>query len=615
MKKLQISSELALPPDAASLTSAILGIRGSGKTHTAKVIAEELLEAGQQIVVVDPLDAWWGLKSSADGKSPGYPVVILGGQHGDLPVKATDGETVADFLVEHRAPCVLSLRHMSKADQRRFVTAFCERLYHRKGEPGRSTPLPVFVDEASSFVPQRVSGDVARMVGAIEDMVRRGRQSGLGVFLIDQRAASVNKDVLTQIEVLVCHRTTSPQDRKALMEWVQAHDTEGRADDFLASLASLGRGEAWVWSPGFLDLFLRTQVRPLRTYDSSATPKAGARQAAPAKLADVDLDVLREQLAATVEEAKASDPREWKKEKSELLQQVAQLERKNESLSAQLAQAEEHAREVKSAAPMMVPAFTDEDWRRLNEYREALARVAADLITGEHNIKEKLDAVIAAQSAARAPKVAGPTQQPAQARASTPSSPSTPVKLRHAPSQNERKSAPAAVGDLVVSNSQQRVLDAIAFFESIGNPAPTNLQVGAVALMDATGGHFSNVVGPLSSAGLILRGDGRMRLTDVGRSLANVPDRVATLDEYHDVLRARVLKARAASRRTVDILDVVISRGGDPVTNEEIGKEVGIDHTGGHYSNTIGPLSTLGLITRRDGKVHPTEILFPEGLR
>ena len=64
----------------------------------------------------------------------------------------------------------------------------------------------------------------------------------------------------------------------------------------------------------------------------------------------------------------------------------------------------------------------------------------------------------------------------------------------------------------------------------------------------------------------------------------------------------------------MDILDAVIRRGGAEVANEELGREVGIDHTGGHFSNTIGPLSTLGLIERRSGVVRPTEILFPKGL-
>jgi hypothetical protein len=78
-----------------------------GKTNTAGVIAEELLDRGQQIVVLDPTDAWWGLRSD-------YPVFIFGGPHGDLPLKETDGKTLAEFVVSEQVPIILSLRHLRK---------------------------------------------------------------------------------------------------------------------------------------------------------------------------------------------------------------------------------------------------------------------------------------------------------------------------------------------------------------------------------------------------------------------------------------------------------------------------------------------------------------------
>lgn len=128
------------------------------------------------------------------------------------------------------------------------------------------------------------------------------------------------------------------------------------------------------------------------------------------------------------------------------------------------------------------------------------------------------------------------------------------------------------------------------------------------------GGHFSNTVGPLSSNGLVVRERGQMQLTDTGRSIANTIDAPASLDEYHNVLRQRVRKMKSASGRTIDMLDTVIAAGGEALTTEEIGAAIGIDHTGGHFSNTIGPLSTAGLITRSSGIVRPTEVLFPSGL-
>ena len=297
-----------LPLDIATQAMAVLGLRGKGKTVTASVIVEELLKRRVQVVAIDPTDSWWGLKSSADGLKAGFPVVILGGDRGDLPLSGSSGHVVADFAVEHGVSLVLSLRHMRKGEQRRFVTDFAEQLYHRKGEPEHRTPLFLAIDEANQFVPQRVMGDTARMVGAIQDLVRMGRHAGIGVALIDQRPATVNKDVLTQIELLVCHAVTAPQDRKALLEWIRQKDSAGHEAEFLEHLASLPQGEAWFWCP-ILDVFGRVRVRMRKTFDSSRTPKHGEAAPVPEKVAPVDLDALRDAMAETVAEAEANDPR------------------------------------------------------------------------------------------------------------------------------------------------------------------------------------------------------------------------------------------------------------------------------------------------------------------
>jgi DNA helicase HerA-like ATPase len=97
---LQIAHTLALPLEFVVQKSALLARSGAGKTNTAVVIAEELLEAKQQVVILDPPGAWWGLRSSADGKRAGYPIVVFGGIHGDLPLQSTSGELLADLVVD-----------------------------------------------------------------------------------------------------------------------------------------------------------------------------------------------------------------------------------------------------------------------------------------------------------------------------------------------------------------------------------------------------------------------------------------------------------------------------------------------------------------------------------
>jgi ABC-type Na+ transport system ATPase subunit NatA len=55
--KLKIADDLTFSAEAITETFAVLGIRGSGKTNTAVVMAEQMIKANQQVVVLDPTDA------------------------------------------------------------------------------------------------------------------------------------------------------------------------------------------------------------------------------------------------------------------------------------------------------------------------------------------------------------------------------------------------------------------------------------------------------------------------------------------------------------------------------------------------------------------------------
>jgi uncharacterized protein len=319
---LRISKSFTLPIEAATQTFAILGKRGVGKTNTAVVMAEELLRARQPIVIVDPVGVWWGLRSSADGKSEGFPIVVLGGEHADAPLEVTGGELVADMIVSEGLSVVLDLSLFRKGDMVRFMTDFAEALYRKN-----RNALHVILDEADAFAPQKPFAGQERLLGAIEDIVRRGRARGLGVTMITQRPAVLNKNVLTQIEVLVTMRLTAPHDHDAIKAWVESHGTPEEQKTLIASLPALPIGTAWFWSPGWLDVFEKVAVRARTTFDSSATPKVGQAKVQPKRLAPVDLEKLKTRMAETLERTKADDPRELKK-------RIVELERQSQAAAA-----------------------------------------------------------------------------------------------------------------------------------------------------------------------------------------------------------------------------------------------------------------------------------------
>jgi len=163
--------------------------------------------------------------------------------------------------VDRNVSCVISTFGMPKAAQRHLIAEFAEEILNIN-----NTPRHVFIEEAHEFVPQRVFGAMGKTFNAVSNLVVMGRNRGLGVTLINQRAATINKDVLTQLDTLLAFQNVSPQDRKALKDWVEYHAAEGDFEKFMKSLPSLPKGEGWIWSPEFLGIFERIKIRPRNTF-------------------------------------------------------------------------------------------------------------------------------------------------------------------------------------------------------------------------------------------------------------------------------------------------------------------------------------------------------------
>ncbi len=250
-----------LPPEAATKTFAILAKRGAGKSYTGAVMAEEFYKAGVPFVVFDPIDVWWGLRFAKDGKSEGLPIVVFGLEHADIPLTKDMGRQIARAIVKENISCVISTFGMPKNQQRYLITEFAEELLNIN-----KTPRHIFIEEAHEFIPQKVFGGLGAVFNAVSNLVVMGRNRGLGVTFINQRAATVNKDVLTQLDTLLAFRNTAPQDRKALKEWVEFHSAEGDFEEFMKSLPSLPTGEGWIWSPEFLNIFQRIKIRERETF-------------------------------------------------------------------------------------------------------------------------------------------------------------------------------------------------------------------------------------------------------------------------------------------------------------------------------------------------------------
>jgi uncharacterized protein len=280
-------------PDAAlDADIAILGKKGRGKTFTAKGLVERLLHMQRRVLVLDPLSVWWGLKSAADGKAPGFPIPVFDGPHADIPLHDAAGPIIGELIVSSGISAVLDMGQMRKAEQARLVADLLDYLFTHNREP-----LWLVLEEADAFAPQQPMGDLTRVLGEVDRIARRGRNFGFRLISITQRPAKLHKDVLTQLSTLIALGVTSPQDRDAIKAWVDGNADRDQARKVYDSLAKLPVGEGWIWAPDH-DLLDHVKFPPIRTLDTSKTPKAGdARLIAPV-LASADLAEIARQIEA-----------------------------------------------------------------------------------------------------------------------------------------------------------------------------------------------------------------------------------------------------------------------------------------------------------------------------
>jgi ribosome-binding protein aMBF1 (putative translation factor) len=280
-------------PDAAlDADIAILGKKGRGKTFTAKGLVERLLHMQRRVLVLDPLSVWWGLKSGADGKSPGFPIAVFGGPRADIPLHEGAGPIIGELLTSAGISAVLDMGQMRKAEQARLVADLLDYLFTHNRDP-----LWLILEEADAFAPQQPMGELTRVLGEVDRIARRGRNFGFRLISITQRPAKLNKDVLTQLSTLIALGITSPQDRDAIKAWVAGNADRDQAKKVYDSLAKLAVGEGWIWAPDH-DLLERVKFPAIRTLDTSKTPKAGDERINAPVLASADLTKITKQIEA-----------------------------------------------------------------------------------------------------------------------------------------------------------------------------------------------------------------------------------------------------------------------------------------------------------------------------
>lgn len=319
LRKLADDDRYPIPAKALQQNIITLGKTGAGKSSALRAVIEPMLEDGMPVCIIDPKGDWWGLKLAADGKRPGYPLVIFGGKHADVPLNERAGAHVAELFATGNRPCIIDLRGWMPGERSRFFVDFASTLY--KHNVGRKW---LVIDECHNFTPKGKVLDVdsGKCLHWANKLASEGR--GLGITLIgaSQRPQKVHNDFLTSCETLIAMRVLHASDRVAYKEWIDGCGDPERGKEMLATIANLKRGTGYVWSPEIEFGPELVKFPMFSTYDSFK-PQEASDVAKLSGWAEVDLEDTKAKLATVIEEHKANDPAELKKQIRELQRQVA----------------------------------------------------------------------------------------------------------------------------------------------------------------------------------------------------------------------------------------------------------------------------------------------------
>ena len=619
-----------------------------------------MLENGQVIVAIDPTDAWSGLRSSADGKSEGYPILVIGGDHGDLKLEPELGAGIrlAEAIVAERFSCVICTDGLDDTLAIRYVREVLQTLFRKNREP-----IHVFVDECDIFAPQqpKEAGGLSLHPRAVPCRASRSQEGDrhdahhAAARRAQRERAQPGRDaVRARHAAQPRHRRGREVDAPTQEEaWEQHRVRAPGGDDRLARLspdkATPGCGRRGSRSTS---ASARAQKR---TFDSGATPKPGQKTRAAKRLAPVDIQRLGAAIADAAKRQKENDPTELKRQVAALRKELASVGKgqdraeANDKAShaesyglrtrvAELERALTAAGKIKEKIVIKkVEVVKAADLRRLEALVKKIDKLIlritgtrADLelhLTGlraeagklkeiatrvtEFHAKKKGDAgKLIDDVMGLASDAPGVAQPPAPARVSDRQPRKIDAKISAKKPPALPKSPPPVLNGehATLKPVHLRFLSAIAWWESIGVSAPDLGGVAFVAKTSTKSSAFDNNRSRLRSGGYIdYPSPGYVKLTDVGRSLAPPPD----LEPTNEALQGAILeKVPPALGR---LLRVLIDAYPEEVSLEEFAKGAGTSTSSSAFDNNRSWLRARGLADYpRTGFVRATQLLFPE---
>jgi len=243
----------------------VQGNSGSGKSHLLRRLLEGSAGLVQQ-VIVDPEGDFVTLADRF-----GH-VVINAAEHSENEIVR-----LATRIREHRVSVILALDELEIEQQMRCAATFLSALFDAPRD--HWYPALVVVDEAQLFAPA-VAGEVSdearrASLGAMTNLMCRGRKRGLAGVIATQRLAKLAKNVAAEASNFMMGRTFLD------IDMARAVDLLGMERRQAEAIRDLPRGHFLALGPAISRRPIAVQIGAVQTQARSGSPKLVPLPSAP----------------------------------------------------------------------------------------------------------------------------------------------------------------------------------------------------------------------------------------------------------------------------------------------------------------------------------------------
>lgn len=189
----------------------------------------------------------------------------------------SDSPTRIEELVKAGKATIIDMKGAEPKLQQLIVYRVCKEVFEGR-KMGKIPPFLLVIEEAHNFCPERgfgkaVSSNILRTIAS------EGRKFGLGLLVISQRPARVDKNVISQCNTQIILKVTNPNDIKALSRGLEFMSSEMEEE-----IKRIPQGVALLSSPSIeMPIMVDVRVRKSEHGGRAAETEGAERREAVSK--------------------------------------------------------------------------------------------------------------------------------------------------------------------------------------------------------------------------------------------------------------------------------------------------------------------------------------------